>query len=86
MSDANTCIDCATEGADHNAHANLPDATARGPSQVSSSAVESVKHNALDAATFIAPSHPVPYSVTIEFCNRCRWIHRASWYVVFPQG
>lgn len=86
MSDENKCIDCVTEGADHNTHTNATDVTTPGPSQASSSAVGLVKHNALDRTTFIAPSHPVPYSVTIEFCNRCRWIHRASWYVAFPKG
>ncbi|KAH7887934.1 Rdx family-domain-containing protein [Phlebopus sp. FC_14] len=33
----------------------------------------------LDPSTFVPPS-PLPGpSVTIEFCDRCRWLHRATW-------
>ncbi|GAA5858836.1 hypothetical protein JCM8547_005007 [Rhodosporidiobolus lusitaniae] len=48
---------------------------------------------ALDQATFVPPSlsdgsTAVP-RVAIEFCNRCRWLHRASWvqtelFLTFP--
>ncbi|KAF9221885.1 hypothetical protein BS17DRAFT_756487 [Gyrodon lividus] len=35
--------------------------------------------NVLDPSTFVPPSPlPVP-SITIEFCDRCRWLHRATW-------
>ncbi|KIL00372.1 hypothetical protein PAXRUDRAFT_130054 [Paxillus rubicundulus Ve08.2h10] len=33
----------------------------------------------LDTSTFVPPS-PLPTpSITIEFCDRCRWLHRATW-------
>ncbi|KAJ3485349.1 hypothetical protein NLI96_g5013 [Meripilus lineatus] len=43
----------------------------------------------LDPTTFIAPA-PLPApSIIIEFCDRCRWLHRASWvstelFLTFP--
>ncbi|KAH9951789.1 Rdx family-domain-containing protein [Amylocystis lapponica] len=46
-------------------------------------------HDPLDASTFVPPSPlPIP-SVTIEFCDRCRWLHRATWvstelFLTFP--
>ncbi|EJD01064.1 uncharacterized protein FOMMEDRAFT_90589 [Fomitiporia mediterranea MF3/22] len=39
----------------------------------------SSKHDPMDVSAFTPPVPlPVP-SVTIEFCNRCRWLHRATW-------
>ncbi|KIM68739.1 hypothetical protein SCLCIDRAFT_893374 [Scleroderma citrinum Foug A] len=33
----------------------------------------------LDPSTFVPPT-PLPApAVTIEFCDRCRWLHRATW-------
>ncbi|KAJ7207478.1 Rdx family-domain-containing protein [Mycena pura] len=29
--------------------------------------------------TFVCPSLTDTTTVTIEFCDRCRWLHRASW-------
>ncbi|KAL0949585.1 hypothetical protein HGRIS_009634 [Hohenbuehelia grisea] len=43
----------------------------------------------IDQSTFVTPK-PLPRpSVTIEFCDRCRWLHRASWvqtelFLTFP--
>ncbi|KAH8106227.1 Rdx family-domain-containing protein [Cristinia sonorae] len=43
----------------------------------------------LNPATFIPPA-PLPGpSIIIEFCDRCRWLHRASWvstelFITFP--
>ncbi|KAK7695671.1 hypothetical protein QCA50_000307 [Cerrena zonata] len=43
----------------------------------------------LDPTTFKAPA-PLPAPcVTVEFCDRCRWLHRASWvstelFLTFP--
>ncbi|KAF8232440.1 hypothetical protein L208DRAFT_1397412 [Tricholoma matsutake] len=31
----------------------------------------------LDPSTFVFPEQAT--TVTIEFCDRCRWLHRASW-------
>ncbi|QRW05398.1 hypothetical protein RhiLY_04397 [Ceratobasidium sp. AG-Ba] len=49
------------------------------PAQVTAAAAPAA-HDPLDPATFVAPrvSDTVP-SVVIEFCDRCRWLHRASW-------
>lgn len=42
-----------------------------------------------DPSTFISPIPPPAPSITIEFCDRCRWLHRATWIstellVTFP--
>ncbi|KAJ6520489.1 Rdx family-domain-containing protein [Mycena sanguinolenta] len=37
------------------------------------------KNNLMDPATFVSPSLTEGTTVTIEFCDRCRWLHRASW-------
>jgi len=43
----------------------------------------------MNPATFVPPeSQPTP-SITIEFCDRCRWLHRATWtstelFLTFP--
>ncbi|KAF6762768.1 Rdx family-domain-containing protein [Ephemerocybe angulata] len=36
-------------------------------------------HNPLDPATFVFPKPLSSTTVTIEFCDRCRWLHRATW-------
>ncbi|KAH9179964.1 hypothetical protein EDB89DRAFT_533821 [Lactarius sanguifluus] len=38
---------------------------------------------------FVAPSTSTHNSVIIEFCDRCRWLHRATWtstelFLTFP--
>ncbi|KAF8631151.1 hypothetical protein AX15_002497 [Amanita polypyramis BW_CC] len=33
----------------------------------------------LDPSTFVFPECSGKTSVTIEFCDRCRWLHRATW-------
>ncbi|KAJ7919388.1 Rdx family-domain-containing protein [Mycena leptocephala] len=33
----------------------------------------------MDPTTFVCPSLTETTIVTIEFCDRCRWLHRASW-------
>ncbi|KAJ7186690.1 Rdx family-domain-containing protein [Mycena filopes] len=33
----------------------------------------------LDPSTFVPPSLNEGTTITIEFCDRCRWLHRASW-------
>ncbi|KAF7330141.1 hypothetical protein MSAN_02464100 [Mycena sanguinolenta] len=37
------------------------------------------KSNITDPTTFVCPSLTEGTTVTIEFCDRCRWLHRASW-------
>ncbi|TFL00598.1 Rdx family-domain-containing protein [Pterulicium gracile] len=42
----------------------------------------------LNPATFVHPASASP-SIVIEFCDRCRWLHRASWtstelFLTFP--
>ncbi|KAI0723350.1 Rdx family-domain-containing protein [Earliella scabrosa] len=46
-------------------------------------------HNPLDPTTFVPPSASICPSITIEFCDRCRWLHRATWtstelFLTFP--
>ncbi|PPQ99909.1 hypothetical protein CVT24_009590 [Panaeolus cyanescens] len=38
-----------------------------------------VKDPLLDPSTFIPPTPLSSTTVTIEFCDRCRWLHRATW-------
>ncbi|KAF9008681.1 Rdx family-domain-containing protein [Cyathus striatus] len=43
----------------------------------------------LDASTFIFPDPLSVTTITIEFCDRCRWLHRATWvqtelFLTFP--
>ncbi|KAJ8698078.1 hypothetical protein PTI98_004829 [Pleurotus ostreatus] len=36
-------------------------------------------YDPMDVATFTPPA-PLPCpTITIEFCDRCRWLHRATW-------
>ncbi|KAF9779491.1 Rdx family-domain-containing protein [Thelephora terrestris] len=42
-----------------------------------------------DPATFVAPATLASPRIVIEFCNRCRWLHRAQWvatelFLTFP--
>jgi len=47
----------------------------------SESASESAKeqNDLTNPATFVCPSLAETTTVTVEFCDRCRWLHRASW-------
>ncbi|KAH9978047.1 Rdx family-domain-containing protein [Lactifluus volemus] len=50
---------------------------------------EQPTYNPMDPSTFIAPAPTLSPSVTIEFCDRCRWLHRATWtstelFLTFP--
>ncbi|KAI5117500.1 hypothetical protein M0805_009669 [Coniferiporia weirii] len=36
-------------------------------------------YNPLDISTFVPPTTLPAPSVTVEFCDRCRWLHRATW-------
>jgi len=73
MPEPETCLDC------------VPD------SQVKQSGITTPR-DPLDASTFVPPSPESPLpgpSVTIEFCDRCRWLHRATWvstelFLTFP--
>ncbi|KAG2158869.1 Rdx family-domain-containing protein [Suillus bovinus] len=43
----------------------------------------------LDSSTFIPPLPLASPSIIIEFCDRCRWLHRATWvstelFLTFP--
>ncbi|KAF8164926.1 Rdx family-domain-containing protein [Crassisporium funariophilum] len=43
----------------------------------------------LDPSTFVFPEPLISTTVTIEFCDRCRWLHRATWvqtelFLTFP--
>lgn len=37
------------------------------------------KDNLINSSTFIPPSINISPRIVIEFCNSCRWIHRAIW-------
>ncbi|KAI0254300.1 Rdx family-domain-containing protein [Lactifluus subvellereus] len=43
----------------------------------------------MDPSTFVAPTPTGPHSIILEFCDRCRWLHRATWtstelFLTFP--
>ncbi|KIK65473.1 hypothetical protein GYMLUDRAFT_240004 [Collybiopsis luxurians FD-317 M1] len=50
---------------------------AQNDSQASSTAQP--EYNPLDPSTFVFPKPSHSATVTIEFCDRCRWLHRATW-------
>ncbi|KIM45798.1 hypothetical protein M413DRAFT_64762 [Hebeloma cylindrosporum] len=48
-----------------------------------------IVNNLLDPSTFVFPAPLTSTTVTIEFCDRCRWLHRATWvqtelFLTFP--
>ncbi|CCM02839.1 uncharacterized protein FIBRA_04951 [Fibroporia radiculosa] len=77
MADQGTCVECTTDilVAQHQEQ----------PAQSATSPYDPK----LDPSTFVPPT-PLPSpSITIEFCDRCRWLHRASWvstelFLTFP--
>ncbi|KAF5388165.1 hypothetical protein D9615_000205 [Tricholomella constricta] len=52
------------------------DKSTQQPAQETSSTPHSTS---VDVSTFIFPEKLSIPTVTIEFCDRCRWLHRASW-------
>ncbi|KAI0309254.1 Rdx family-domain-containing protein [Amylostereum chailletii] len=80
--DTNVCVDCVEPSAN----------TSPGVSTASATDVnlESKPYDPrLDPSTFVAPSAGAAPSVIIEFCDRCRWLHRATWtstelFLTFP--
>ncbi|RPD61904.1 hypothetical protein L226DRAFT_613260 [Lentinus tigrinus ALCF2SS1-7] len=76
MAEAEICVDCKPENA---IGGPTPEATSATPQQ----------HDPLDPSTFVPPSSSITPSITIEFCDRCRWLHRATWtstelFLTFP--
>ncbi|KAJ7492017.1 Rdx family-domain-containing protein [Mycena latifolia] len=45
----------------------------------SASASTAAQSDLLNPLTFVCPSLTENTTVTVEFCDRCRWLHRASW-------
>ncbi|KAJ4472280.1 Rdx family-domain-containing protein [Lentinula aciculospora] len=41
--------------------------------------IVSMAYDPLNPSTFVFPRPLQGTTVTIEFCDRCRWLHRASW-------
>ncbi|ETW84331.1 hypothetical protein HETIRDRAFT_449836 [Heterobasidion irregulare TC 32-1] len=46
-------------------------------------------YDPIDPTTFVPPTPGSPPSVAIEYCDRCRWLHRATWvstelFLTFP--
>ncbi|KDQ64783.1 hypothetical protein JAAARDRAFT_117628 [Jaapia argillacea MUCL 33604] len=80
------CADCQTNPPDSTS--GLTDKPVERPADTAASIVPK-PHDPLDASTFVPPS-PIPGpSITIEFCDRCRWLHRATWvstelFLTFP--
>ncbi|TDL29309.1 hypothetical protein BD410DRAFT_779680 [Rickenella mellea] len=70
-----------------------PDCASRVPDQPplpqNASQNVSAPYDPMDASTFIAPSSLPTPSIVVEFCDRCRWLHRATWtatelFLTFP--
>ncbi|KAI0676891.1 Rdx family-domain-containing protein [Trametes maxima] len=78
MSDsADVCVDCQPETSQDVAKTAPPPSSA------------TTAQNVLDPNTFVPPSSSIVPSITIEFCDRCRWLHRATWvstelFLTFP--
>ncbi|KAJ3539965.1 hypothetical protein NM688_g6294 [Phlebia brevispora] len=71
MADPGTCVECIPSD-----QPLKVEPTGDGPQETEQ---VTLSQNPLDPATFVPPS-PLPLpSVTIEFCDRCRWLHRATW-------
>ncbi|KAI0773908.1 Rdx family-domain-containing protein [Fomes fomentarius] len=76
MAEIEACVDC------------NPDQQSAPP--VSAEPTTTPAHsNPLDPTTFVPPSPSIFPSITIEFCDRCRWLHRATWtstelFLTFP--
>ncbi|KAL7282134.1 hypothetical protein ACG7TL_003603 [Trametes sanguinea] len=73
---AAACVDCKPD-TEQGSSSQVPHPTAPASS------------NLLDPTTFIPPQPSITPSVTIEFCDRCRWLHRATWvstelFLTFP--
>ncbi|KAG7448979.1 uncharacterized protein BT62DRAFT_928982 [Guyanagaster necrorhizus] len=56
---------------------------------MSSNEVQPSSGTLLDPSTFVFPAPSTTTGITIEFCNRCRWLHRATWtqtelFLTFP--
>ncbi|RDX53163.1 hypothetical protein OH76DRAFT_1343675 [Lentinus brumalis] len=66
MAEAETCVDCKPENQTVSPTSGATSATTQ-------------EHNHLDPSTFVPPSPSITPSITIEFCDRCRWLHRATW-------
>ncbi|KAK0468102.1 Rdx family-domain-containing protein [Desarmillaria tabescens] len=54
---------------------------------MSTSEVQESVSSLLDPSTFVFPAPST--TITIEFCDRCRWLHRATWmqtelFLTFP--
>ncbi|KIK08584.1 hypothetical protein K443DRAFT_85093 [Laccaria amethystina LaAM-08-1] len=50
---------------------------------------DSLQQKLSDITTFVFPPPLSSTTVVIEFCDRCRWLHRASWiqtelFLTFP--
>ncbi|PIL36789.1 hypothetical protein GSI_00479 [Ganoderma sinense ZZ0214-1] len=76
MAEAEVCVDCQPD------NQQVPAVKVPEPASA-------IPHNPLDPTTFVAPSPSIAPSVTIEFCDRCRWLHRATWvstelFLTFP--
>ncbi|KAH9894291.1 Rdx family-domain-containing protein [Cubamyces lactineus] len=74
MADTVACADCKPDGSNPAEQSTLP------PQPVTAS---------IDPSTFVPPPPDLAPTITIEFCDRCRWLHRASWvstelFLTFP--
>ncbi|KAI0080760.1 hypothetical protein K474DRAFT_1672506 [Panus rudis PR-1116 ss-1] len=87
MADPGTCVECAPADAQAT-EPGSPSLRMRQDAELKDLESE-VQEHPLDPTTFIPPA-PLPAPcITIEFCDRCRWLHRASWvstelFLTFP--
>jgi len=60
------------------------------PAEATKQTVPSLVEDVLDPSTFLPPNIPsIAPAIVIEFCDRCRWLHRATWiqtelFLTFP--
>ncbi|EKM59696.1 uncharacterized protein PHACADRAFT_192070 [Phanerochaete carnosa HHB-10118-sp] len=75
MSSSQECVECRQDNVDA-PHQQPAEAKAE---QAPQNATSDVVVDPLNPATFIPPAPLTTPSITIEFCDRCRWQHRATW-------
>ncbi|KAK1227428.1 hypothetical protein PQX77_009575 [Marasmius sp. AFHP31] len=49
------------------------------PTEATENAPNAAQDALLDPSTFVFPKPLETTTITIEFCDRCRWLHRATW-------
>ncbi|GJE84623.1 Rdx family protein [Phanerochaete sordida] len=75
MSSGQDCVECRQDDVDASQQPPEEAQAEQAPQEAANAALE----DPLSPATFVPPA-PLPTpNIVIEFCDRCRWQHRATW-------